>query len=338
MAPIVLNSMKALIVIFLICLMLAGTASAKAATSSVSSSIANPAISSDIFTTLAYTGCSDDSASVGTVSGMGDLDVDSIPDGASITLDGSLWLSKHCISGYPPVCYSLPVFTPYTGNVEAGTHTITIALSGYKSYSGTVDVCSQKVSYVHKTLSIIPVTAATTTATTTPTTAATTTAATTSAATTSATTAPVTVVTSAPTTSATLASVSASGTGSTAAPAGSGSLSVTTTPAGAAVYVDGVQRGVSPATIPGLSAGSHTVLLKLDGYQDLSTPVPITAGTMNEFSTGLAPLPAGGTVVPATTAAGVPAAATKTASPGFEAAFGLAAIGTVLYLRNGSRR
>lgn len=272
--------------------MLAGTASAKAATSSVSSSIANPAISSGIFTTLAYTGCSDDSASVGTLAGMGDLDVDSIPDGASITLDGSLWLSKHCISGYPPVCYSLPVFTPYTGNVEAGTHTITIALSGYKSYSGTVEVCSQKVSYVHKTLSIIPVTAATTTATTTPTTVATT-AATTSA-TTSATTAPVTVVTSAPTTSATLASVSASGTSSTAAPAGSGSLSVTTTPAGAAVYVDGVQRGVSPATIPGLAAGSHTVLLKLDGYQDLSTPVQITAGTMNEFSTGLAPLPAGG--------------------------------------------
>mgnify|MGYP003803189023 CR=1 FL=1 len=325
--------MKVLVVVFLICFLLLGTVSAKAATSSVSSSVANPAVSSGIFTTLAYTGCSEDTASVGTLAGIGDLDVDSIPDGASITLDGSAWTSKHCIGGYPPTCFSLPIFTPYTGNIEAGTHTITIALSGYTSYSGTVEVCSQKVSYVHKTLSIIPVTAATTTATTTPTTVATTTAATTSA-TTSATTTPVTVVTSAPTTSATLASVSASGTSSTAAPAVSGSLSVTTTPAGAAVYIDGVQRGVSPATIPGLAAGSHTVLLKLNGYQDLSTPVSITAGTMNEFSTGLTPLPAGGTVVPATTVADVPAAATKARSPGFEAAFGLAATGTVLCLRN----
>jgi hypothetical protein len=329
------DCMKVLVVVFLICLLLVGTVSAKAATSSISSSVANPAISSGIFTTLAYTGCSDDSASVGTLAGMGDLDVDSIPDGASITLDGSLWSSKHCISGFPsPTCYSLPVFTPYTGNVEAGTHTITIALSGYTSYSGTVEVCSQKVSYVHKTLSIIPVTAATTTATTTPTTVATTTA--TTSATTSATTAPVTVVTSAPTTSTTLASVSASGTSSTAVPAGSGSLSVTTTPAGAAVYIDGVQRGVSPATIPGLAAGSHTVLLKLNGYQDLSTPVSITAGTMNEFSTGLTQLPAGGSAIPSTTATGIPAAATRAQSPGFEAVFGLAALGVLLYLRKES--
>jgi hypothetical protein len=108
---------------------------------------------------------------------------------------------------------------------------------------------------------------------------------------------------------------------------------VTTTPAGAAVYIDGVQRGVSPAVIPGLAAGDHTVLLRRDGYQDLSTPVSITAGTMNEFSTGLTPLPAGGTAVPVTTAADAAAVPAKTQSPGFVAAAVLCAMGILLLLR-----
>jgi hypothetical protein len=73
------------------------------------------------------------------------------------------------------------------------------------------------------------------------------------------------------------------------------------------------------------------VLLKLDGYQDLSTPVTITAGTTSEFSTGLTQLPAGGTTVPATTASG--AAATKTRSPGFEAAAAACAVVALLLLR-----
>ena len=347
MAPIELNSMKILVVVFLICLVLAGTVSAKAATSSISSSIANPALSPGIYTLAAYTGCSEDSASVGTPTGMGDLNVDSTPNGASITLDGSPWTSAHCIGGFPPVCFTLPVFTQYTGNVATGTHTITIALLGYTSYTGTVDICDQKVSYVNKPLTALPpasitvstTTPSTTTATTTAVTAAVTTATTTSAAT-SATTVPVTVVTSAPTTSATQASVPASGTSSTVAPAGTGSLTVTTTPAGAAVYIDGDFRGLAPLVVSGLATGSHTVILKLEGYQDLSAPVSITAGTMNEFSTGLTPLPAAATAVPVTPAASAQPApgATKAQSPGFEAAFGLAALGALLYLRNGSHR
>jgi hypothetical protein len=70
--------------------------------------------------------------------------------------------------------------------------------------------------------------------------------------------------------------------------AGTGSLSVTTTPAGAAIFIDGVQRGVSPATIPGLVPGDHTLLLKLDGYAELSTPVSIIAGETQEYTTALA--------------------------------------------------
>ncbi|OPX63114.1 MULTISPECIES: PEGA domain-containing protein [unclassified Methanoregula] len=96
------------------------------------------------------------------------------------------------------------------------------------------------------------------------------------------------------------------------APGATGTLSVTTTPAGASIFIDGVQRGVSPADIPGLAPGDHTLLLKLDGYADLSTPVSITAGETTKYNTGLA-------------------AAKK--SPGFAAVFGIIAIGAVLWMR-----
>jgi PKD repeat protein len=66
-----------------------------------------------------------------------------------------------------------------------------------------------------------------------------------------------------------------------------GSLSVKTDPPGAQISIDGDVKGVSPATIPGLSAGTHTLLLKLEDYQDLKTTVNITAGQTQEYSTGL---------------------------------------------------
>jgi len=66
-----------------------------------------------------------------------------------------------------------------------------------------------------------------------------------------------------------------------------GSLSVTTIPAGALVYIDGQMKGVTPATIPGLSPGTHTIELILDGYQDFTTTTEITAGSTSEFITGL---------------------------------------------------
>jgi hypothetical protein len=101
-----------------------------------------------------------------------------------------------------------------------------------------------------------------------------------------------------------------------------GSLSVTTSPAGATIAIDGVQRGVSPATIPGLAPGTHTLLLKRDGYQDLSAAVTISAGQTQTYTTGLSPA---STQLPA-----LPAA---TRSPGFEAVLGFAAVGAVLLLK-----
>jgi hypothetical protein len=54
------------------------------------------------------------------------------------------------------------------------------------------------------------------------------------------------------------------------------------------VYIDGEAKGITPATIPGLAAGNHTVRLIMDGYQDFSTTTAITPGTTSEFVTGLA--------------------------------------------------
>ncbi len=62
---------------------------------------------------------------------------------------------------------------------------------------------------------------------------------------------------------------------------------VFTDPPGARVSVDGDVKGVTPATIPGLSPGPHTLFLTLDGYYDFSTTVNITAGQGQNYTTGL---------------------------------------------------
>lgn len=82
-------------------------------------------------------------------------------------------------------------------------------------------------------------------------------------------------------------------TGAAAAPVspGPGMLSVTTDPAGASVWVDDVKWGVSPAAIPGITAGTHTLRLEKAGYQSLSVPVTVTEGKTAEYSLALEPLP-----------------------------------------------
>jgi hypothetical protein len=66
-----------------------------------------------------------------------------------------------------------------------------------------------------------------------------------------------------------------------------GSLAVITDPPGADVSIDGNFKGVSPVTIQGLSAGTHTVLLTLQDYSDNSTTITVTAGQTRKYSAGL---------------------------------------------------
>ncbi len=57
-----------------------------------------------------------------------------------------------------------------------------------------------------------------------------------------------------------------------------GTLSVSSSPSGAAVYVDGSYRGVTSTSVGNLVPGSHAVQLVMAGYQDWTGTVSITAG------------------------------------------------------------
>jgi hypothetical protein len=70
---------------------------------------------------------------------------------------------------------------------------------------------------------------------------------------------------------------------------GTGTLSVTTNPAGAQVFIDDVLRGASPATVPNLPAGSHTLRLEKEGYRNMTVPVDITDGKTTGYTTALVP-------------------------------------------------
>jgi hypothetical protein len=55
-----------------------------------------------------------------------------------------------------------------------------------------------------------------------------------------------------------------------------GSIAVTSAPAGANIYIDNVYKGLSPATFSEVPNGNHLVLIRLDGYQDLTKSVTVT--------------------------------------------------------------
>ena len=57
-----------------------------------------------------------------------------------------------------------------------------------------------------------------------------------------------------------------------------GTISVSSSPSGANVYLDDAYKGITPLTITDVSQGTHTIEVKLEGYQDWSTSVQITAG------------------------------------------------------------
>jgi hypothetical protein len=60
------------------------------------------------------------------------------------------------------------------------------------------------------------------------------------------------------------------------APVSDGTLIMTTNPPGAKLFVDGVERGVTPLTVP-LKAGAHALELRGDGPPRLM-PITMTAG------------------------------------------------------------
>jgi hypothetical protein len=65
-----------------------------------------------------------------------------------------------------------------------------------------------------------------------------------------------------------------------------GSITVTSFPSGADNYIDNVYKGLSPAVFSNIPNGIHVVLLKLDGYQDLTKTMTVTADNQT-FHAGL---------------------------------------------------
>ena len=67
-------------------------------------------------------------------------------------------------------------------------------------------------------------------------------------------------------------------------PSGTGSLSVTTVPSGADIYIDGRYWSPSPAVIPNLAPGGHTVRLQKVGYDEYVHSVTIYASQQTPLS------------------------------------------------------
>jgi hypothetical protein len=63
-----------------------------------------------------------------------------------------------------------------------------------------------------------------------------------------------------------------------AAPAGSARIALTTTPAGAALFVDGEARGASPAQLD-LPSGAHKLVVAADGFRLHKAALQVTGPT-----------------------------------------------------------
>jgi len=79
---------------------------------------------------------------------------------------------------------------------------------------------------------------------------------------------------------------------------GTGTLSVTSEPAGAKVFVDDVLRGTSPADVPDLSPGAHTLRFEREGYENMTMAFSIRGGQTTTLSTSLMPVPGGIALLP----------------------------------------
>ena len=67
----------------------------------------------------------------------------------------------------------------------------------------------------------------------------------------------------------------------------SGTIIASSNPAGASVYLDGMDKGISPFVISGVSSGSHTVSFTKTGYTSVSRPVTMTAGQTMDITVDL---------------------------------------------------
>ncbi len=85
----------------------------------------------------------------------------------------------------------------------------------------------------------------------------------------------------------------------------SGTLVITSTPEGAKLLVNGVEKGVTPCELSRIRAGEHTLTLSLAGHQPITHQVTLSAGERVPLSFPLKPLPTGLTITSTATGARV---------------------------------
>jgi hypothetical protein len=77
----------------------------------------------------------------------------------------------------------------------------------------------------------------------------------------------------------------------TMTPLTTGSVRVTSDPAQASVTLNGAPAGITPVTVPNVTAGQIDVRLSLPGYQDWTGTTDLQAGKTSEVSATLIPIP-----------------------------------------------
>lgn len=88
----------------------------------------------------------------------------------------------------------------------------------------------------------------------------------------------------------------------TSAP-GTGSISISSQPAGAEVYIDNIYYGITPVTVPSVSAGSRVVKLQMAGYTPWQATVQVNSGQVTPVEATLQPQP---TTAPTQAGLGIP--------------------------------
>jgi hypothetical protein len=69
-----------------------------------------------------------------------------------------------------------------------------------------------------------------------------------------------------------------------------GTVQITSDPQGANIFLDNIYQGITPLTISSLNAGTHTLVLRLPGYNDYSSLVTITPGQSLQVQAALYPV------------------------------------------------
>ncbi len=184
--------------------------------------------------------------------GTGTISVTSVPVGSEVYLDG---VYKGTTSG--EMAYGTfivrELLTPVTiTGVPTGLHNLRVTLSGYEDYSSWVIIPNDKTVTVHVRLKAQ------------------------SGSTTIPATVPTTIPTIVPTLTPTIVPITV--------PTGqlphytTGTVSVSSTPPGARVFLDDVDRGTTPITITGVSTGFHLLKVTLSGYEDYLKAVLVKSG------------------------------------------------------------